>query len=607
MNRFVAGKSLVAAGCAAASLLFLSGCNIVVQAPADLSTVAAPAVAVNIGLPGLYRAGTFSARLNEADITSQFTINAQSGTAAAALTLTPGSYVLDVRACWGLNIYFVTAPPWPVNGCSTARGSFTVTALTLTSIAPTSGQIGTLISLQGTGFANGMTIDIGGQTVTPGSVSPTTSATATIPNNLGGTVNVSVRVSGLSSGAQPFRVAPVLTSIAPSTGPVGTGITLTGTGFANGMTAIIGGQTNLPTTVSSATQATTSIPAGLTGNVNVSVNSAQQTSGARPFAVSPPPVQVYRMGDSNIQRVDVATPANPTVVGQPFSAGLSPGGMGNTVGCTRTASGLLRSTSTNIENCPVDAAGVIGPTCSSLAVPSSGTASDVAISGTLVVRSIENGIQTLRLNANGTLTLLGSSNNGTMSGVGSAVAFPQIAVPTVVVRAHANGIDVFDISNPAAPTRSGRITTAGISSTGVDVKVAGSTRVLRAFSNGLDLYDITNPSAPTLTSAGPLAVGLSSSRASLALFATNTRAVRSTSAGIEIFNVIGNPQLLGSRGGDLSSAAGTDVVMDVNGNAVRSSDESVEVYNVTTNPANPTLSGAVNVTPSATGVCIVNR
>ena len=113
-------KSPVAAGWAALSILFLSGCNVVIQAPADQSTVTTPAVAVNIGLPGLYQAGTFSARLNEADITSQFTVNAQGTTAVAGLNLTPGSYMLDVAACWGLNIVFVQAPPWPLNGCSSS-------------------------------------------------------------------------------------------------------------------------------------------------------------------------------------------------------------------------------------------------------------------------------------------------------------------------------------------------------------------------------------------------------------------------------------------------------------------------------------------------------
>jgi len=413
-----------------------------------------------------------------------------------------------------------------------------------------------------------------------------------------------------SINASTTPVAPTLTSIAPTTGPAGTQITLQGTGFANGMTANIGTQTGVATAVTTATTASTTIPNGLTGTVNVSVQIGTQASVTRAFTITVPPavVQLYRSGDTDIQRIDAANAAAPMLVGAAFAAGLSPGGMGaGTVGCVRTAFGLIRSTTTNIESCPIGATGVIGPNCSSLVVLSSGTATDVAIAGTLVARSTENGIQTFRLNANGSLTQLGSSNNGTLSPTGSAVDFPQVASPSVVVRAHANGIDVFDISAPATPVLAGRVVNAGISSTGVDVKIAGSTRVLRSFSNGLDVYDITNPAAPVRIAAGPLNVGLSSSRASLALFAAGSRAVRATSDGIEVFDIAANPIRLGGVGGDLSSSAGTDVVMDASGHAVRTSDGNVEIYDVTTNQSTPTRIGNVGVNLSATGVCIINR
>jgi hypothetical protein len=174
------------------------------------------------------------------------------------------------------------------------------------------------------------------------------------------------------------------------------------------------------------------------------------------------------------------------------------------------------------------------------------------------------------------------------------------------VRAHANGIDVFDISNPAAPSLAGKVVNAGISTTGVGVKMAGASRAVRAYSSGLDQYDLTNPAAPTRTGAGPLNVGLSTSRASVALFANNTRAVRSTSSGIEVFDITSNPVRLGLAAGD-PSATGTDVVIATSGHAVRTSDEKVEVFDVTTTPTSPTLLGSVSVTSATTGVCIVNR
>lgn len=426
----------------------------------------------------------------------------------------------------------------------------------------------------------------------------------------GSSVNTSSTRSFSVNVSAPPPPAPTLTSLTPTSGPIGTTVTLAGTGFVPGMSIQFGAATAAPTT-STATSATALVPATLpAGTVNVSVRVGMQTSGSRSFTVTampPPVVEVFRASGTDIQRVSLATPANPSVV-DTFSAGLSPGGMANTVGCARVlpAPGrVLRSTSTNLESCAVGATGAI-TTCSSLGAVLSGTSSDVAISGTLVVRPTQSGIELFRLNTNGTLTALGASNAGTSSPTGSSIAFPEVATPTMVVRAHANGIDVFDISNPAAPSLTGKVTNAGISTTGVGVKMAGASRAVRAYSSGLDQYDVSNPAMPTRTGAGPLNVGLSTSRASVALFAGNTRAVRSTSAGIEVFDITANPVKLGGAAGD-PSATGTDVVMDPSGHAVRTSDEKVELFDVTTNPANPTLLGAVSVTPATTGVCIVNR
>jgi hypothetical protein len=403
--------------------------------------------------------------------------------------------------------------------------------------------------------------------------------------------------------------APTLTSIAPTSGPVGTSITLTGTGFASGMIVMIGGQQAAPVTMITATSAKAPVPANLSGTVNVNVQVGTQSSGSRPFSITTAPpmlTRVLRTGDSNIQLVDVTTAGVPTTVGQPFSAGLSAGGLSNTVGCAVTGARFLRSTSTNVESCPVDASGTVGPTCISAGAQASSTASDLAVSGSLVVRATDSGIQVFSLAANGSLTLVGTSNTGTSSPTGSAVDFPNVTNPTFVVRGHASGIDVFDIASPSSPVLTGRVTTAGLSSTGVDVKVIGTTTVVRAYSSGLDQYDITSHSAPTLSGAGPLNVDLSASRSAVALFANDTRAVRSTSVGIETFDVTSNPVRSGRISGALS-ATGSDVVIDRDGFAVRSTADTVEVYDVATNPASPIKKGSVSVSSSATGVCLGNR
>lgn len=427
----------------------------------------------------------------------------------------------------------------------------------------------------------------------------------------GGTSNTTSSTRSFSvSVTAPPPPAPILTSLTPTSGVVGTSVALAGTGFAAGMSVQFGTATAPAPTVSSAASATAVVPTLPAGAVNVSVKVGTQASGSKTFTVTatpPPAVEVFRASGTDIQRVSLTPSTNPSVV-DTFSAGLSPGGMAGTVGCARAlpAPGrVLRSTSTNLESCAVGATGAI-TACSSLGAALTGTSGDVAISGTLVVRAHQSGIELFRLNANGTLTALGSSTGGTASPTGSSVAFPEVATPTIVVRAHSSGIDVFDISTPAAPSLAGRVTNAGASTTGVGVKMAGASRAVRAYSSGLDQYDVTNPAAPTRTGAGPLNVGLSASRASVALFSGNTRAVRSTSSGIEVFDITSNPVRLGLAAGD-PSATGTDVVIATSGHAVRTSDEKVEVFDVTTTPANPTLLGTVSVTPATTGVCIVNR
>src|SRR6266849_574757 len=236
-------ESPVAAGWAALSILFLSGCNVVIQAPADLATVTAPAVAVNIGLPGLYQAGTFSARLNEADITSQFTVNTQSGSAAAGLTLTPGSYMLDVSACWGLNTGFAQAPPWPLNGCSSSRASFAVVQPSLVL-----GPSGLALPVSQSGTATVQAIPAPGAALaivlsaSPASILLAPSA-ATVPANSAAPVNIPVQgvgpgsaaisasATGYTSASLNVSVRPLITQLSPAGGPPGTAVAVTGAGF----------------------------------------------------------------------------------------------------------------------------------------------------------------------------------------------------------------------------------------------------------------------------------------------------------------------------------------------------------------------------------------
>jgi hypothetical protein len=72
---------------------------------------------------------------------------------------------------------------------------------------------------------------------------------------------------------------PTITSISPTAGPVGTVVTVNGTGFT-GATAVKFNGTAAGFTVNSATQLTATVPAGATsGSITVTTPAGTATSG----------------------------------------------------------------------------------------------------------------------------------------------------------------------------------------------------------------------------------------------------------------------------------------------------------------------------------------
>src|SRR4029077_11159788 len=122
-----------------------------------------------------------------------------------------------------------------VGGLASNALTYTVTvAPTLTSLTPTSGPVGTVITITGTNLGatqGSSTVRFNGTAPTPTSWSATAIA---VPVPIGATTgSVVVTVGGLASNALTYTVpAPSLTSLSPTSGPVGTAVTITGTNFA---------------------------------------------------------------------------------------------------------------------------------------------------------------------------------------------------------------------------------------------------------------------------------------------------------------------------------------------------------------------------------------
>jgi hypothetical protein len=136
-----------------------------------------------------------------------------------------------------------------------AKETFTVTASgTLNPISPTSGPAGTDVNLSGVNFPSGtVSITMDGVPLAIKSGSTTTSggsfiSTVTIPSTASVAVhNITVTV-GSASATRQFTVtsSPTLNALSPSSGPAGTDVTVSGTGFPNGTIAVAFDGTSLP-------------------------------------------------------------------------------------------------------------------------------------------------------------------------------------------------------------------------------------------------------------------------------------------------------------------------------------------------------------------------
>jgi hypothetical protein len=155
-------------------------------------------------------------------------------------------------------------------------------APTVSGFNPTSGSPGTLVTVNGTGFTGATSVKFNGATAsfTPGTDSQ---LTATVPSGAtSGAISVTTSAgTGTSSGSFTVTAAPAptVTGFAPSSGPVGTSVTVTGTGFSGATSVTFNGTAATTFTVNSATQVTATVPSGATtGRIAVTTSAGTGTS-----------------------------------------------------------------------------------------------------------------------------------------------------------------------------------------------------------------------------------------------------------------------------------------------------------------------------------------
>src|SRR5207302_858102 len=132
-------------------------------------------------------------------------------------------------------------------------------APTITSFAPTSGPVGTSVTISGTNFTGATAVQFNG-TSASFTVNSASAITATVPSGATtGPLSVTT-AGGTASSAGSFTVTvsdppPTITSFTPASGPVGTSVTISGTNFT-GATAVRFNGTSASFTVNSASAIT---------------------------------------------------------------------------------------------------------------------------------------------------------------------------------------------------------------------------------------------------------------------------------------------------------------------------------------------------------------
>jgi len=173
-------------------------------------------------------------------------------------------------------------------GTATSTGNFTVIAAPgITSFTPTIGPVGTSVAIAGSNFTAVSAVAFNGTPATTFTVNFSTQITATVPAGATtGKISVT-NADGTGQSATDFTVvvASSISSFNPGSGPVGTSVTINGSGFAGVTQVKFNGTLATSFTVNSNTSIQATVPSGATtGPITVS-NAAGTASSATSFVV----------------------------------------------------------------------------------------------------------------------------------------------------------------------------------------------------------------------------------------------------------------------------------------------------------------------------------
>ena len=178
-----------------------------------------------------------------------------------------------------------TTPSGGPTACSPCQGTFFSVATgdaAFINLEPTqrAGFIGASVGIFGQGFSSSSVVKFGGVKSTSVTLSGSTYLTAKVPvGALTAAVTVTTGSTTLTS-PQTFKVKPKIASFSPTSGPVGTLVTINGSGLTQTAAVKFGTVEATTFTVVSDSKVTADVPTGATGSVTISITSPGGTANS---------------------------------------------------------------------------------------------------------------------------------------------------------------------------------------------------------------------------------------------------------------------------------------------------------------------------------------
>ena len=156
----------------------------------------------------------------------------------------------------------------------------------IASFSPKSGKVGASVTLTGLRFTGATDVSFNGVSASSFTVDNDTQITATVPSE-GTTGKISVTTpGGTALSAGNFKVKPAISSFSPTTGPVGTPVTIFGSGFLGTTDVEFNGVPVSSFVIVDSGRIDTTVPVGATsGKISVT-NAGGTTNSKTSFHVS---------------------------------------------------------------------------------------------------------------------------------------------------------------------------------------------------------------------------------------------------------------------------------------------------------------------------------